>query len=46
MTEEDERWMRRAIEVARSKGTALRAECASLYHPPDADLPREEQANL
>ena len=28
------------------EGGCLREECASLYYPPDADLPREEQANL
>lgn len=28
------------------EGGCLRAECAELYYPPDADLPREEQANL
>jgi tRNA(adenine34) deaminase len=28
------------------EGGCLRAECASLYYPPDTDLPREEQANL
>ncbi|WP_267433268.1 nucleoside deaminase [Sphingomonas sp. GM_Shp_1] len=28
------------------EGGCLRAECAGLYYPPDADLPVEEQANL
>ncbi|MEK9209639.1 nucleoside deaminase [Sphingomonas sp. 2378] len=28
------------------EGGCLRAECAELYYPPDADLPVEEQANL
>lgn len=28
------------------EGGCLREECASLYYAPDADLPREEQANL
>jgi tRNA(adenine34) deaminase len=28
------------------EGGCLREECAGLYYPPDADLPREEQANL
>lgn len=28
------------------EGGVLRAECAALYYPPDADLPPEEQANL
>ena len=28
------------------EGGCLREECARLYYPPDADLPREEQANL
>lgn len=28
------------------EGGCLRAECAALYYPPDADLPKEEQANL
>ena len=28
------------------EGGCLREECASLYYPPDADLPPEEQANL
>ena len=28
------------------EGGCLRDECASLYHPPDAVLPREELANL
>ncbi|MDP1026892.1 nucleoside deaminase [Sphingomonas sp. KR1UV-12] len=28
------------------EGSCLRAECAKLYYPPDADLPRDEQANL
>ena len=28
------------------EGGCLREECATLYYPPDADLPREEQANL
>jgi tRNA(adenine34) deaminase len=28
------------------EGGCLRDECATLYYPPDADLPREEQANL
>ena len=28
------------------EGGCLREECAALYYPPDADLPREEQANL
>ena len=28
------------------EGGCLRAECATLYYPPDADMPREEQANL
>ena len=28
------------------EGGCLREECASLYYPPDADLPRQEQANL
>lgn len=28
------------------EGGCLRAECAELYYGPDADLPREEQANL
>ena len=28
------------------EGGCLREECASLYYPPDAVLPREEQANL
>ncbi|RZM35199.1 MAG: nucleoside deaminase [Sphingomonas sp.] len=28
------------------EGGCLRVECASLYYPPDADLPEEEQANL
>lgn len=28
------------------EGGCLREECASLYYPPDADLPCEEQANL
>ena len=27
-------------------GGCLRDGCATLYYPPDADLPREEQANL
>ncbi|WP_294235689.1 nucleoside deaminase [uncultured Sphingomonas sp.] len=29
-----------------TEGGCLRAECAALYYPPDADLPKEEQANL
>jgi len=28
------------------EGGCLRAECAELYYPPDADLSEEEQANL
>jgi len=28
------------------EGSCLREECAGLYYPPDANLPREEQANL
>jgi tRNA(adenine34) deaminase len=28
------------------EGGCLREECATLYYPPDADLPQEEQANL
>jgi tRNA(adenine34) deaminase len=28
------------------EGGCLRAECAALYYPPDADLPEAEQANL
>ena len=28
------------------EGGCLRDECASLYYPPDAVLPRDEQANL
>lgn len=28
------------------EGGCLRADCAALYYPPGADLPREEQANL
>ena len=28
------------------KGGCLREECATLYYPPDAELPPEEQANL
>ncbi len=28
------------------EGGCLRAECAGLYYPPDADIPEEEQANL
>lgn len=28
------------------EGGCLRDECASLYYPPDANLPRDEQANL
>jgi tRNA(adenine34) deaminase len=28
------------------EGGCLREECAALYYPPDADLPRDEQANL
>ena len=28
------------------EGGCLRADCARLYYPPDADLPRDEQANL
>lgn len=28
------------------EGGCLRDECAVLYYPPDAELPREEQANL
>lgn len=28
------------------EGGCLREECAKLYYPPGADLPREEQANL
>jgi tRNA(adenine34) deaminase len=28
------------------EGGCLAAECATLYYPPDADLPVEEQANL
>jgi tRNA(adenine34) deaminase len=28
------------------EGGCLRAECADLYYGPDADLPKEEQANL
>ena len=28
------------------EGGCLRAECATLYYPPDADLPREDHANL
>ncbi|MFD1788301.1 nucleoside deaminase [Sphingomonas floccifaciens] len=28
------------------EGGCLREECASLYYPPDADLPPQEQANL
>jgi tRNA(adenine34) deaminase len=28
------------------EGGCLREECAALYYPPDAELPREEQANL
>lgn len=28
------------------EGGSLRAECAELYYPPDADLSEEEQANL
>lgn len=28
------------------EGGCLRAECATLYYPPDADLPHDEQANL
>jgi tRNA(adenine34) deaminase len=28
------------------EGGCLREECARLYYPPDADLPRAEQANL
>lgn len=28
------------------EGGCLCEECAALYYPPDADLPREEQANL
>jgi len=27
------------------EGGCLRVECASLYYPPDANLPEEEQAN-
>ena len=28
------------------EGGCLREECASLYYPPDADIPREKQGNL
>lgn len=28
------------------EGGCLRQECASLYYPPNADLPRKEQGNL
>ena len=28
------------------EGGCLREECANLYYPPDADLPRQDQANL
>ncbi|MBM3928837.1 MAG: nucleoside deaminase [Sphingomonadales bacterium] len=28
------------------EGGCLREECASLYYPPDADLPPQDQANL
>ena len=28
------------------EGGCLRAECATLYYPPDADLPRDAQATL
>ncbi|WP_341207489.1 nucleoside deaminase [uncultured Sphingomonas sp.] len=28
------------------EGGCLREECATLYYPPDAELPEEEQANL
>lgn len=30
----------------RIEGGCLRAECADLYYPPDADVPEDEQGNL